>query len=72
METVRMVHLAASWLAARLNLKSSRGATAVEYAIMVAMIAAVIILAVVFLGQRTSESFSCAGTSLSSKGTQNC
>jgi len=46
------------WFEARLNLKSERGATAVEYGIMVALIAAVIIAAVVFLGQRTSSTFS--------------
>lgn len=48
------------------------GATAVEYGLMVALIAAVIILAVVFLGQETSETFSCTGTSISTKGKTNC
>jgi pilus assembly protein Flp/PilA len=62
-----MAHLAGAWLAARLNVKSERGATAVEYGIMVALIAAVIILAVVFLGQRTSQTFSCAGQAISTK-----
>jgi len=57
----------AVWVAARLNLKSERGATAVEYGIMVALIAAVIILAVVFLGQRTSTTFSCSGQAISVK-----
>jgi len=57
----------ATWVAARLNVRSERGATAVEYGIMVALIAAVIILAVVFLGQRTSETFSCAGQAVSVK-----
>jgi len=55
------------WLEARLNLKSERGATAVEYGIMVALIAAVIIAAVVFLGQRTSSTFSCTASVISSK-----
>jgi pilus assembly protein Flp/PilA len=59
--------LAAAWLTARLNLRSERGATAVEYGIMVALIAAVIILAVVFLGQRTSETFSCSAQAISDK-----
>ena len=51
----------------RLNFKSERGATAVEYGIMVALIAAVIIAAVVFLGQRTSSTFSCTASVISSK-----
>ena len=55
------------WLEARLNLKSEWGATAVEYGIMVALIAAVIIAAVVFLGQRTSSTFSCTASVISSK-----
>lgn len=62
----------AQWLAARLNLKSERGATAVEYGVMVALIAAVIILAVVFLGRETSETFSCTANSLATKGGTNC
>ena len=72
MGILRMAHLASAWFTARLNLKSERGATAVEYGIMVALIAAVIILAVVFLGQRTSHTFSCTATSVSTKGTTNC
>ncbi|MFY9588641.1 MAG: Flp family type IVb pilin [Actinomycetota bacterium] len=50
-----------------MNLKSERGATAVEYGIMVALIAAVIILAVIFLGQKTSSTFSCTASVISSK-----
>ena len=60
------------WVAARLNIRSERGATAVEYGIMVALIAAVIIAAVVFLGQRTSSTFSCTGSAISSKAASNC
>jgi pilus assembly protein Flp/PilA len=55
------------WVVARLQIRSERGATAVEYGIMVALIAAVIILAVVFLGQRTSTTFSCTAAAVSSK-----
>ena len=61
-----------AWLSARLNIKSERGATAVEYGVMVALIAAVIILAVVFLGQRTSDTFSCTGTQIEDQGTTTC
>jgi len=68
MGILRMAHLASAWLTARMNLKSERGATAVEYGIMVALIAAVIILAVVFLGQRTSTTFSCSAQAISTKG----
>jgi pilus assembly protein Flp/PilA len=56
-----------AWLATRLNVKSERGATAVEYGVMVALIAAVIIAAVVFLGQKTSSTFSCTASAISSK-----
>jgi len=55
-----------AWIAARLNVKSERGATAVEYGIMVALIAAVIIIAVLFLGRQTSRTFSCTAGSIQS------
>ena len=67
MGIVRSVHTAATWLVARLNVKSERGATAVEYGVMVALIAAVIIAAVVFLGNKTSSTFQCTGTSIEAK-----
>ncbi|MCA1830005.1 MAG: Flp family type IVb pilin [Actinomycetota bacterium] len=63
-----MVRFAGTWLATRLNVKSERGATAVEYGLMVALIAAVIIAAVVFLGQQTSSTFNCTGQSIAAKG----
>jgi pilus assembly protein Flp/PilA len=59
----------AALLVARLPIKSERGATAVEYAVMVALIAAVIILAVVFLGRTASSTFSKTGTCVSTSGT---
>jgi pilus assembly protein Flp/PilA len=67
MQTFSLTRQLGTWLAARLQIRSERGATAVEYGIMVALIAAVIILAVVFLGQRTSQTFSCSGESISQK-----
>jgi len=67
MAIIRMAQLAGVWVSTRLNLKSERGATAVEYGVMVALIAAVIIAAVVFLGQKTSSTFSCTGSSIQSK-----
>ena len=40
------------------------GATAVEYALMVALIAVVIIAAVAFLGTSASDQFDCVGDSV--------
>jgi pilus assembly protein Flp/PilA len=67
MGILRMAHFASAWMTARLNIKSERGATAVEYGIMVALIAAVIILAVIFLGQKTSSTFSCTAKVIQDK-----
>jgi len=64
MGVLGMVRMSASWLVARANIKSERGATAVEYGIMVALIAAVIIVAVVFLGKKTSSTFSCTASNI--------
>ena len=47
------------WLQTRLGAED--GATAVEYALMVALIATVIILAVTFLGIATSDKFQEVG-----------
>jgi len=64
METGRFI---SAWVTRRLSVTSERGATAVEYAVMVALIAAVIILAVVFLGRTTSSTFSCTATAVSTQ-----
>lgn len=48
-----------TWVMQRL--RSEEGATAIEYALMVALIAVVIILAVTFLGIATSEKFQQVG-----------
>lgn len=40
---------------------SQLGATAVEYAIMIALIAAVIIAAVIVVGDETNAAFDCVG-----------
>jgi Flp pilus assembly pilin Flp len=45
------------WSGLRARLEEERGATAVEYAIMLAFIAAVIIVAVAYLGQVTNSQF---------------
>jgi len=44
------------------------GATAVEYALMVALIAVVIIVAVAFVGTSTSTKFSQVGSAVSGAG----
>jgi Flp pilus assembly pilin Flp len=41
--------------AGRSSLRSEEGATAVEYALMIAFIALVIVLAVTFLGEQTNS-----------------
>ena len=67
MRLMQIARLASAWLVARANIKSERGATAVEYAVMVALIAAVIILAVIFLGRTASSTFSCTGNAVSTQ-----
>lgn len=62
----------ASWVTARMNLKSERGATAVEYGLMVALIAAVIIIAVAVLGRNTRDAFQCTADAVGSRGAQGC
>jgi pilus assembly protein Flp/PilA len=64
MASLGILRQTTAWLAARLNVRSERGATAVEYGVMVALIAAVIIVAVVFLGRKTSSTFSCTASNL--------
>jgi len=58
------VNTFSAWIIARLGINNERGATAVEYGIMVALIAAVIIVAVLFLGRQTSTTFSCTAGSI--------
>lgn len=65
------MRLVPAWVTSRLNIKSERGATAVEYGLMVALIAAVIIGAVVFLGQQAQNTFQCTANSVQAKA-NNC
>lgn len=51
-----------AWLTARVS--SERGASLVEYALLVALIAVVCVGAVTFLGREVSDSISSAGNSL--------
>ena len=50
----------ATWIVARLDIRNERGATGVEYGIFIGMIAAVLILAVLFMGNETRKNFECA------------
>jgi pilus assembly protein Flp/PilA len=68
MSFIEPIRIFAATLAARLRVGSERGATAVEYAVMVALIAAVIILAVIFLGRTASSTFSQTGNCVSNSG----
>jgi pilus assembly protein Flp/PilA len=54
----------ATWLRARFS-DSERGASLVEYALLVALIAVVCIVAVTLLGKSASSKFSSVGSSLS-------
>jgi pilus assembly protein Flp/PilA len=51
-----------SWLKARV--RSERGASLVEYALLVALIAVVCIGAVTFLGREAADNFSQVGNSI--------
>jgi pilus assembly protein Flp/PilA len=54
---------ASAWLQARC--KTDRGASLVEYALLVALIAVVCIVAVTLLGKSASSKFSTVGSSIS-------
>ena len=53
----------AAWLRARHSL-GERGASLVEYALLVALIAVVCLVAVAFLGQSASSRFSTVGSAV--------
>ena len=54
-----------SYLQARLNLKSERGAALVEYALLLALIAVVCIVAVGVIGTEANKEFQQIGDSIS-------
>jgi pilus assembly protein Flp/PilA len=56
--------VSAWWGGIRTGAEDETGATAVEYALMVALIAVVIIAAVTFLGQAASNKFSTVGSAV--------
>jgi pilus assembly protein Flp/PilA len=52
------------WADLKGRVTEEHGATAVEYALMVALIAVVIIAAVTFLGEQASEKFQSVGDAI--------
>ena len=62
MEIWRLLRHTARILGGRV--RSERGATAVEYGLMITFVAALIITAVVFLGSTAQHTFDCAGRAL--------
>ena len=59
-----MIH----YLQARLNIKSERGAALVEYALLLALIAVVCIVALTSLGKQASSKFTGVGNSITAAG----
>jgi pilus assembly protein Flp/PilA len=58
------------WARQRVRFRSERGASAVEYGVLAALIAAVIIAAVFLLGQTTSQKFDCTKNTMVTKTSQ--
>jgi pilus assembly protein Flp/PilA len=56
-------HFASAWLQTRLS-TDERGASLVEYALLVALIAVVCIIAITFLGNAASSEFDSIGSEL--------
>ncbi|HEV8177365.1 MAG TPA: Flp family type IVb pilin [Gemmatimonadales bacterium] len=56
------------WSDLRTRVQEEGGATAVEYALMIALIAAVIIVAVTFIGKSADTKFSSVGNAINSAG----
>ncbi|MGZ4120266.1 MAG: Flp family type IVb pilin [Actinomycetota bacterium] len=61
-----------TWLRARVSPGQERGATAVEYSIVAAFIAAVIVIAVFFLGASTNHSLDCSGKTIKAQSAPVC
>ena len=67
MELFLSLRGAALWVRARAGLRDERGASAVEYGVLAALICAVVVAAVFFLGQSTSQKFDCTRTSIATQ-----
>lgn len=61
---VRAPRAVAAWVVARLDLRGERAATAVEYGLIVMLIAAAIVTVVYWFGIRTGGMFDCAAESV--------
>lgn len=53
-----------AWIVSKLNITSDRGASLVEYALLVALIAVVCIAAVTLLGRNASSKFSSVASAI--------
>lgn len=69
---IKWARFMGTWVTTRANIKSERGATAVEYGLMVALIAAVIIVAVAALGTQVSDTFTCTAGAIQTGGATGC
>jgi len=72
MEIFLASKLAATWLRSRLTLAGERGATAVEYGVVVCFICAVLVIAVYFLGQSTNHNLGCSGQTIAAQSAPVC
>ena len=59
-----MQNVITPWVRARINAKSELGASLVEYALLVALIAVVCIGAIAFLGGKAKDSFNETGSTI--------
>ena len=59
-----MKNVITPWVKARVDAKSELGASLVEYALLVALIAVVCIVGITFLGTRANDKFSNVGSQL--------
>jgi len=57
-------------IARSIRRRDQRGATAVEYSLLAALIAAVVLLAVLVLGSNSNDLYECTGSSMASQVTQ--
>jgi pilus assembly protein Flp/PilA len=58
------------WMRARVRFSGERGASAVEYGVLAALICAAVVAAVFFLGQSTSQKFDCTKNSIATQSAQ--
>ena len=64
---INLITFVQSWLVTRFN-RDERGASLVEYALLVALIAVACIVAIGFLGESASEKFDKVGSSIAGAG----